>query len=104
ADTLTGNAGADTFAFGDGDTGAAIGSRDLITDFVVGTDKIDLSGMDANTTVSGLNNFRFLGTSAYDGSAAALRYSYDSTHGVTVLEGDTNGDRVADFAIDLTGN
>ena len=49
ADTLTGNGGIDTFAFDDGDSGAALGSRDLITDFTAGTDKLDLSAIDANT-------------------------------------------------------
>jgi hypothetical protein len=29
---------------------------------------------------------------------------YNSSTGVTTLQGDTNGDGVADFAIDLTGN
>ena len=104
ADTLTGNGGIDSFVFAGGDTGSAIGSRDLIADFTPGTDRIDLTGIDANSTVSGSNAFRLLGTSAFDGAAAALRYSYDAGRGVTVLEGDTNGDRAADFAIDLSGN
>jgi Ca2+-binding RTX toxin-like protein len=104
ADTLTGNGGADTFVFGLGDSSATLGQRDTIADFVTGTDKLDLTGIDADTTASGQDAFRFLGAAAFDGAAAALRYSYDSARGVTVLEGDTNGDRTADFAIDLTGN
>src|SRR6185312_1203255 len=44
------------------------------------------------------------GTGAFDGQAGGLRYTYDSSRGVTVVQGDTNGDGVADFAIDLTGN
>jgi serralysin len=103
-DTLTGGGGADTFVFANGDSAAATGQHDLITDFTPGTDKIDLTGLDADTTSPGTNAFRFLGTAAFDGQAAALHYSYDSARGVTVVEGDTNGDRVTDFAIDLTGN
>ncbi|QIG48153.1 hypothetical protein G5V57_10705 [Nordella sp. HKS 07] len=38
-DTLTGNAGADTFIFATG------GDADIITDFVAGTDQIDLTGV-----------------------------------------------------------
>ncbi len=104
ADTLTGGGSADTFAFADGDSGTAIDDRDLITDFVSGTDLLDLSAMDAETGTSGNQAFRFLGTGAFDGDAGALRYSYDAGRGVTTLEGDTDGDGVADFAIDLSGN
>ena len=92
------------FAFGTGDTGAALGQRDLITDFTVGTDKLDLSTIDANTVLAGAQDFRFLGTSAFDGQGGALRYSYDAGRNVTVVEADTNGDRAADLAIELTGN
>ena len=38
--------------------------RDLIRDFVRGTDDIDLSGMDANTGKSGDQAFTFIGTKA----------------------------------------
>ena len=87
-----------------GDSGAALGSRDLITDFTLGTDKLDLSAIDANSGGAGDKAFRFLGTAPSTARAAALRYSYDADRNVTVLEGDINGDRAADFAIDLTGN
>jgi serralysin len=104
ADTLTGNGGADTFSFGTGDTGSAVGQRDLIADFTVGTDLIDLTGIDADIGLNGIDAFRFLGSSAFDGTAAALRYGYDSGRGVTTIEGDTNGDGIADFGIDLSGD
>ncbi len=103
-DTLTGGAGIDTFAFAGGDTGSTTGSRDLVTDFTVGTDLIDLTGIDADTGVAGINAFRWLGTAAFDGQAGGLRYFFDASRGVTVVEGDTNGDNIADFGIDLTGN
>ncbi|MBI5318632.1 M10 family metallopeptidase C-terminal domain-containing protein, partial [Bradyrhizobium sp.] len=91
-DTMTGNGGADTFVFASGHSSAASGQHDIITDFSSG-DLIDISAM---------GSFRFLGTSAFDGGAYALNYSYSS--GITTLRGDINGDGVADFAIDLTGN
>ena len=103
-DTLTGGLGNDTFVFGESDSGATAGKRDAITDFTVGMDKIDLTGIDADTTVAGQDAFRFLGSAAFDGQAGALHTSYDAARNVTVLEGDTNGDRVADFGIDLIGN
>ena len=43
-------------------------------------------------------------TRSFSGAAGELEYFYDSSLGVTVVQGDTNGDRVADFAIDLSGN
>jgi serralysin len=103
-DTLTGGAGADIFVFADGDTGSTAGHRDTITDFLPGTDQIDLTGIDADTTVAGHDAFRFLGTAAFDGTPGALHTIYDAVHNVTVLEGDTNGDKVADFGIELVGN
>ena len=104
-DTLTGGAGADTFVFTTGSTGIAVGSRDRITDFVPGADKIDLSAFDARPSTSGIIDlFEFLGTAAFNGIAGVLNYIYDSIRGVTVVQGDTNGDSASDFAIDLTGN
>jgi serralysin len=67
ADTLTGGAGADTFVFADGYTGSTAGHRDTITDFTPGTDQIDLTGIDANTTQAGHDAFRFMGSAAFDG-------------------------------------
>ncbi|WP_221480238.1 hypothetical protein [Acidovorax soli] len=49
ADTLTGGAGADVFAFSGAaaanTSGAAFGQADVITDFVVGTDKLQFTGV-----------------------------------------------------------
>jgi serralysin len=93
-DFMSGNGGADIFVFASGDSSAASGQHDRITDFISG-DRIDLSAM---------GTFRFLGTSAFDGGTYALDYFYNAQTGLTTLLGDINGDRVADFAIDLTGN
>ena len=103
-DVLTGGAGRDVFAFADGDSAAAPGTRDRVTDFVPGTDQLDLTGIDADTSAAGMSAFRFLGASAFDGRPGALHAIYDAARGVTVIEGDTNGDRAADFAIDLAGD
>jgi serralysin len=104
-DTLTGGSGIDTFVFTSGTSSATSGQHDLITDFTPGTDKIDLSGFDAiPSTSSVIDMFIFLATAVFNGVAGVLDYFFDSARGVTVVQGDTNGDRVADFAIDLTGN
>jgi Ca2+-binding RTX toxin-like protein len=103
-DILTGGDGADTFVYAAGDSSAAVGQHDRITDFTPGVDHIDLSSMDAITATPAKDGFHFIGTAAFDGAAGELNYYYDSSRGETVLQGDTNGDGVADFAIDLVGN
>ena len=103
-DLLTGNGGLDTFVFASGDSLAASGQHDRIVDFVSGFDHIDLSGIDAISATAGYDQFRFIGTSGFHGVAGELNYFYNSALGVTTLQGDTNGDGVADFAIDLAGN
>jgi serralysin len=103
-DVMTGGGGADVFVFTPGDSLALTGLHDWISDFQSGVDHIDLTGMDAIITTGVTDAFRFIGASAFDGTAGELDYSFDGSRGVTVVQGDTNGDRVADFAIDLAGN
>ena len=103
-DTLSGGGGADTFVFLSGDSSAASGQHDRINGFIAGVDRIDLSGIDAIAASGAYDLFRFIGNSAFSGAAGELNYFYNSSLGVTVVQGDTNGDRVADFAIDLSGN
>jgi Ca2+-binding RTX toxin-like protein len=101
-DTLTGGTGSDRFLFAAGDTSATHSLADRITDFTTG-DKIDLHLLDADTTLTNNQAFHFIGTSAFTiGDAGALHYLTGG--GATWIEGDTNGDAVADFAIYLTGD
>lgn len=101
ADVMTGGADADTFRIGyfEAGTGAA---ADTITDFASGTDLIDVSGWDANTGVGGNQAFSFIGSSAFSSTAGELRA--DTVGSDTVVQGDINGDGVADFEIVLNGN
>ena len=103
-DTLTGGSGADTFVFAFGDSWASSGQHDKIIDFENGPDHIDLSGIDAIGGTGMLDQFIFFATAGFSGSAGQLNYFYNGALGVTTLQGDTNGDKIADFAIDLTGN
>ncbi|MGB7510783.1 MAG: Ig-like domain-containing protein, partial [Pelodictyon phaeoclathratiforme] len=102
ADLLIGGAGNDRFVFSNAsDTGLAAGSRDVISDFTSGQDRIDLSGIDANTIAAGDQAFSatLLGGSGVFGSAGQLRYN--SAEGV--LYGNTDSDAEAEFAIQLLG-
>ena len=103
ADMLTGGTGADSFFYRDDhfSTGLAA-SRDVITDFDAGADdRICLALVDADHNSAADDAFRFIGTSAFSGTAGELCYIEDGD-GVTVL-GDTGGDGVADVAIHLVG-
>jgi hypothetical protein len=77
----------------------SLGDTDAINDFVSGTDKIDLTGLDANANLGGDQSFTFIGDNAFASVAGQLRtYFLDGVHYVA---GDVNGDGAADFVINL---
>jgi beta-glucanase (GH16 family) len=98
-DILTGGDGKDTFVFGT--TKQANG--DTISDFVHGTDRIDLTGIDANTRSSGDQAFTFIETERFHKLAGEL-HAYHLSDGHTYISGDTNGDGAAEFAIKMLGD
>ena len=61
-------------------------------------DVIDLTVIDANTVVAADQAFVFIGAGAFTNVAGQLRYS--TVDGL--LRGDTNGDGIADFSLDLS--
>lgn len=94
-DLVVGNAGADRFVFVDGEVSATLKGADLIGDFSHGEgDRIDLSGIDANTNAAGNQAFTFIGGAAFSGTAGELRF--EVVNGETVLTGDIDGDKIAD--------
>ncbi len=98
ADLLTGGAGKDNFYYRQGD----LGGRDTITDFNAAEgDRIALSLIDANTATAKDDGFRFIGAGAFSKVAGELRYS--TIKGGILVEGDVNGDGVADLSIALLG-
>ncbi|MGZ9063550.1 MAG: M10 family metallopeptidase C-terminal domain-containing protein, partial [Allosphingosinicella sp.] len=99
ADTLAGGGGADTFRY-DMTAESNSASMDQILDFTPGTDKIDLSRIDARTNLAGDQAFIWIGSTAFSGNTAQLRAFEQG--GVWILQGDVNGDRIADFTIALT--
>jgi aryl-phospho-beta-D-glucosidase BglC (GH1 family) len=92
ADVLTGGGGNDRFVF----DVAENANGDRITDFGWG-DILDLSGIDANVHQGGNQAFHNIGSSDFTGSAGELRIYEEN--GRTLIAGDVNGDRVADFTI-----
>jgi trimeric autotransporter adhesin len=101
-DVLTGGAGTDVFDFNlIAESGVGAPAYDLITDFLAGTDRIDLLTMDANSVIAGDQAFAFIGTGAFTG-AGQLRYSFNGTN--TLVQGNVDAVLGADFEILLTGN
>ncbi len=109
-DYMTGGSDRDIFDFNSvHETGKTASSRDVITDFKSGEDKLDLSTIDASTRSSGDQAFRFIAATggSFSGAAGELRYFREDRSGTssdrTIVYGDVNGDKIADFQIELSG-
>ena len=101
-DRMAGSVGDDRFIFtSTGDTGAMAGMRDMIADFSDG-DLIVLTAIDADISSGANDAFNFIGTDAFTNMAGQLRQFAEG--GNTIVEGDVNGDSMADFQIELAGS
>lgn len=98
-DTLFGGTGADTFVFAvPEDLGNGL-KADEIRDFSsLQGDKINLSGIDANTLTTGNQAFTFIGANPFTGVAGQLQYIDGK------VAGDLDGDMVADVGLTMVGN
>jgi len=104
ADLLSGGSGKDMFVFNTlADSTLKASGRDTILDFNgKAGDRIDLSGIDANTTISGNQSFAFIGADQFSKKAGELRFQKSEAD--TFIYGDVDGDGNADFAILVSGN
>ena len=101
-DLIAGGAGRDRFVFGAASDSKAGGSvRDMIQDFAHHQDVMDLAAIDANTNTAANDAFRWIGFSNFSGAAGQLRAQFVGSY--TVVQGDRNGDKVADFEIGVDG-
>lgn len=95
-DKMTGGGGANVFVIGAVDHSApGWAGRDVITDFVVGMDRLELNWIDADVGTAEDDAFSFIGATEFSGRAGELRLSG------TLLEGDVNGDGIADLQVVL---
>jgi serralysin len=104
-DWLEGGAGSDVFVFGGpGDSmdhaprsdGKKL-APDILADFVSGTDRIDLSGIDAIAGTEINDAFAWIGAAAFSNMAGQLRA--ETIGGQVHILGDMNGDGRADLHI-----
>ncbi|MEQ1714802.1 MAG: M10 family metallopeptidase C-terminal domain-containing protein [Hyphomicrobium sp.] len=100
-DVLSGGIGADDFNYKSVLDSSAGAGRDRSSDFQIGIDDIELSVIDANGAGAGSTAFAYRGTAAFTGAAGQVRWF--QLAGNTYVAADTNGDKVADFQIELAG-
>jgi Ca2+-binding RTX toxin-like protein len=94
-DLMYGGEGSDTFAF-KSIQDSLPAAPDIIVDFSPAEeDRIDLSAIDANSNIGGVQDFVYIGAAEFDHVAGELRYA---DH---LLQGDIDGNGVADFVIQL---
>lgn len=105
---LTGGSGADLFVFTDasvrlsGSSAAAL-QTDQILDFnQAAGDRIDLSAIDADSTVAGNQAFSFVSNFTQHAGEATL--IYDAGANLTTLRLDIDGDGNADYQLRITGD
>ena len=101
-DTMTDGGGNDIYRFltiSDSQVGAA---RDILTDFTRGVDKIDLSAIDANTTIAGDQAFTFVGTGGI-GSGGQFNYFISGSSLIVQAEIEGDGNLTVDMQIQLNG-
>jgi Ca2+-binding RTX toxin-like protein len=102
SDMLTGGLGADSFLFRSGDTGNTASLADKILDFSGAEgDKIVIDLIDAKPETPADDAFALIGTGVFTGAAGQLRYEVIGPN--TFVQGDLDGDAVADFMILLSG-
>jgi Ca2+-binding RTX toxin-like protein len=100
-DWMAGQSGDDVFKFTSLSDSKVGTDRDVICDWGFGNDKIDLGLIDANSALAGNQAFSWLGTEAFAGHAGDLHVRQEGS--TTIVEGDVDGNSVADFQIQING-
>jgi Ca2+-binding RTX toxin-like protein len=105
SDQLQGDSGRDTFAYLETADSPAGPDADMILDFTVGVDRIDLSLIDADPLTNGDQAFQWISGSAFVlGQRGGLRLDTTSALGQAWILGEITGDGLADFTIRLTNS
>jgi Ca2+-binding RTX toxin-like protein len=99
ADILKGGSGRDSYVFNSIYDSKAGAEHDSILGFAHGFDKLDLSKIDANGKNAGNGTFNYIGASTFHGAASELHAVMEGN--TYLVEGDVNGDGVADFQVSV---
>ena len=91
-DHLVGGAGSDMFIFAD------TAGQDVVHAYEHAVDRLNLSGIDADSATPGDQAFTYIGRADFTGAAGELHYDG------RVLSGDVTGDAHGDFAITIANH
>jgi Ca2+-binding RTX toxin-like protein len=108
-DFYTGGSGKDLFRFQSLNEITDNTGRDVIVDFTPGVDKIDLSAIDANSSTATDNKFRLYAVGehdyeTFDGYKGRLIWYHNDARTYSLVKGDVDGDKKADFTLELRGD
>ena len=110
ADTLSGSFGKNTFKYNNvNESTPDAAGRDIIRGFAPGSsqvpvvDRIDLSAIDADTTVSGNQTFEFIGEAGRNNGFTDAGQVRIVTGALTFVQAEVNGDGIPDLEILLEG-
>ena len=101
-DTYTLNLGRDLVDINSATESSVGAGRDVVTDFLTGTDKIDLAGIDADVTQAGNQSFRWVGAAGLGTAPGALGYFVAG--GNRIVRGSVDADASSELEILLTGS
>ena len=109
-DIQTGGANKDIFDFNAfNETGNSASSRDIITDFTKGQDKINLRDIDANTVAGGNQNFALLAKGTANSAVGIGKIGWyqinaaGTANDKTIIRGNIDKDAATEFQIELKG-
>ncbi|MFM7084437.1 MAG: hypothetical protein ACKOW3_05480 [Hyphomicrobium sp.] len=102
-DRLIGGAGSDVFRFTATSDSSSLALSDTVSDFVSGVDKIDLSLIDAKTSTTADDVFKFVTSARSTVSANSVTWYQNTANKQTIIQADNTGDAVADFVLTLNG-
>ena len=99
-DVATGGGGRDLYAFRSAQDSPAGANRDIIKDFVPGQDVLDVSNLDADSTLPGQQSFRWVGKATLTGTAQLGYYVSGNT---TIVRASNDADAAPEIEIQLNG-
>ena len=98
ADRLSGGIGDDRFSFTT-TSDSADTARDIISDFLAGSDKMDIAGIDAKTSTAADNAFAYIGIAAAFTAAGQIRLEQSGAD--TIVYFNTNANQASEMTIVL---